>query len=152
MVRMTAGAFLAMTCGVALSAEPVGAGEVLFKQHCAACHQADGAGVPGLAPALAQALGRHLASPRVAEYFTQVLVAGLAGPIASGGQSFNSAMPAVSQLTDDEIAAILNFVARALNGAAEDRVTPADVVAARRRGAGPTDSLRLRRVVLGGQP
>lgn len=152
MVRMTAGAFLAMTCGAAGSAEPAAAGEVLFKQHCAACHQADGAGVPGLAPALAQALGRLLGSPRAAEYFTQVLVAGLAGPIASGGQSFNSAMPAVSQLTDDEIAAILNFVARTLNGAAEDRVTPADVVAARRRGAGPTDSLRLRRVVLGGQP
>jgi mono/diheme cytochrome c family protein len=150
-VRAAVPAMLAIGCGPAGSAESL-VGETLFKQHCAACHQADGTGVPGLAPPLANALAGQLASPRAGEYLAHVLVAGLVGPVVSAGQNFNSAMPAVAQLSDDEIVAIANFVARALNGATEDRVTRANVIAARERRGGPADSLRLRRALLSGQP
>jgi mono/diheme cytochrome c family protein len=129
-----------------------GIGEALFKQHCSACHQADGSGTPGLAPPLANALTRQLAAPRGGEFLAQVLVAGMAGPLTSMGQSYNSAMPGVASLPDDEIATIANYVARALNGAAQDLVTRDDVAAARQRHSGPVESLRLRRTLLGAQP
>jgi len=138
--------FVAAAAATAASA----AGEALYLQHCSACHQADGAGVPGFAPPLANALGAHLASARGGEYLAQVVVAGLAGPIASSGQSFNSAMASLPQLSDNEIAAILNFVVRTLNRASEDRVSTSDVASARERKAGPGDTLRLRRSLLGG--
>ncbi len=125
-------------------------GEALFRQHCAACHQADGSGVPGLAPPLANALAKHLASPRATEYLTRVVVGGLAGPITFSGQAFVGAMPGLPQLSDEEIGAALNYVVRGLNGAAEDRISAADVAAARQSRPNPNDTLRLRRSLLGG--
>jgi len=126
------------------------AGEALYLQHCAACHQADGSGVPGLAPPLANALGRHLASPRVAEYLAQVVVAGLAGPITVSGQPFSSAMAGLPQLQDGEIASILNYVVGGLNRDSGDRVSAREVAAVRERKPGPGDTLRMRRALLGG--
>lgn len=138
--------------GIGLAAPALAAvnGEALFKQHCAACHQPDGSGVPGLAPPLANALTRHLASPRANEYLARVVVGGLAGPITFSGQTFVGAMPAMPQLSDEEIGAALNYVVRGLNGATEDRVFPSDVAAARRSRPSPNDTLRLRRSLLGG--
>jgi mono/diheme cytochrome c family protein len=126
------------------------AGEALYLQHCSACHQADGAGIPGFAPPLANALAVHLRSARGAEYLAQVVVAGLAGPIAASGQTFNSAMASLAQLSDGDIAAILNYVVRGLNQASEDRVSAGDVALVRARKPGPGDTLRLRRSLLGG--
>lgn len=134
-----------------VTAESVAAdGAALFIQHCAACHQSDGSGVPGLAPPLAKALDRQLASPRAAEYLAQVAVSGLAGPIAVNGQTLASAMPGLPQLPDADLVAILNHVVHRLNGGAEDRVTAADIAAARARRAAPGDTLRLRRELAGG--
>jgi mono/diheme cytochrome c family protein len=142
-------AMLAATLAPSARAAETG-GEALFRQHCAACHQPDGSGIPGLAPPLAKALGRQLASPRAAEYLAQVAVSGIAGPITVNGQMLASAMPGVPQLADAEIAAILNHVVRGLNGGTDDRVSAADVAAARARKAGPGDTLRLRRELVGG--
>lgn len=142
---------LAGAAGVA--AAPVHAavnGEAQFKQHCAACHQPDGSGVPGLAPPLAKSLARHLASPRAAEYLVRVVIGGLAGPITVAGQTMVGAMPGMPQLSDDEVGAVLNYVVRGLNGAAEDRVSPADVASVRQTRPDPNDTLRMRRSLLGG--
>lgn len=105
--------------------------------------------MPGLAPPLANALGKQLASPRGAEYLAQVVVAGLAGPITVSGQPFSSAMPGLPQLPDGEIASILNYVVRGLNRASDDLLSAADVAAVRARKSAPGDTLRLRRALLG---
>lgn len=143
----------ALACSFCLAALPAGAvsnGEATFKQHCAACHQPDGSGIPGFAPPLANALAKHLASPRAAEYLARVVVGGLTGRITVAGQPFVGAMPGMPQLSDEEITVALNHVARALNGAAADRVSVSDVAAARRGRFSPADTMRLRRDVAGG--
>lgn len=92
-------------------------GPAIFAARCAACHQADAAGTPGLAPSLASTLGARAARPAGRAYLMQVLLAGMNGPISSQGQQFNGFMPAFGELSDAELAAVLNHVLQQFNGA-----------------------------------
>lgn len=105
--------FLASTVGAAWAAD----GKALYDAHCAACHQPDGAGAVGLAPPLAGTLGKRLASPAGRQYLPGVLIAGLAGKLESKGVVYNGIMPNWQQLSDDELAAVLNHVLTAFNAA-----------------------------------
>lgn len=86
-------------------------GSTLYSVQCAACHQADGRGLNGVFPPL---VGSEWVSadPVVT---TQVLLRGLVGQIEVAGKTYNGAMPAFTQLSDDELAAIVNFVRMQLN-------------------------------------
>lgn len=94
----------------AASADLVAQGKDLFAANCAACHNADAGGIPGVAPPLANALRERLASPAGQSYLANVLVHGLAGPIQSQGQSFNGVMPAFGSLPDDSLVAMLAWL------------------------------------------
>jgi mono/diheme cytochrome c family protein len=101
-----------------LAAAPAGAelaGAALFVQTCSACHQADGAGTPGLAPPLKGTYWQKLLAER--SYLPRVIAFGLTGRIEAGNAVFNSGMPAQTQLSDDQLAAIANHVAATLNAA-----------------------------------
>ncbi|MDE1917249.1 MAG: c-type cytochrome [Sphingomonadales bacterium] len=73
------------------------AGADLFAQRCATCHQADGAGVAGAVPPLqgSRFLG---ANPQLV---VQILLHGINGPIAVGGDRFDGHMPAFGSVLDD---------------------------------------------------
>ncbi len=81
-------------------------GAAVFQATCAACHQASGAGVPGVFPPL-------VGSPWLlgdAETPIRVVLLGLGGPIEVGGQLYQGVMPALGpQLTDAELAAVLSY-------------------------------------------
>ncbi len=81
-------------------------GQTVWNQNCAACHGAQGAGQPGYFPPLA---GN---SDLFAEQAFPVLVVlnGISGPLTVKGQKYNGSMPALGHLSDDEIAAVVNFV------------------------------------------
>lgn len=86
-----------LCAGAALAQTAPGAadGKTLFAKNCAACHQADGRGIPGAFPALA---GSALAIGAPAEA-TEVLLKGRGG------------MPDFSGSLDDaDIAAVLSYV------------------------------------------
>ncbi len=91
-------------------------GQALYDQTCAACHQAGGKGMAGLAPALAGTLAPALGSAEGRDYVAQVLVHGLSGRITSQGQVFVGAMPGQAGLSDADLASIANYLARELNG------------------------------------
>lgn len=75
---------------------------------CAACHQSNGAGVPGAFPPLAgHAAELYQADPT---YMVDVVLYGLTGQIQVEGVSYNGFMPSHEHLSDAEIAAILNHV------------------------------------------
>ncbi|HZW99971.1 MAG TPA: cytochrome c [Trueperaceae bacterium] len=75
---------------------------------CAACHQANGAGIPGAFPPLAgHAAELYQADP---SYMIDVVLYGLTGQIQVDGVSYNGFMPSHEHLADAEIAAILNHV------------------------------------------
>lgn len=86
--------------------QQVKAGEALFKGTCSVCHQASGQGLEGIFPPLA---GSDLlaSTPKRA---MQIALNGLSGPIVVNGKTFNSVMPPMSQLNDDELANILTYV------------------------------------------
>lgn len=91
--------------GSATKEQRVNAGRVLYNGTCSVCHQQDGKGLAGVFPPLANS-DYLMADTRRA---IEVVLNGLTGPVTVNGNDFNSVMPPMSQLNDDEIANILTF-------------------------------------------
>ncbi|MBK9038664.1 MAG: nitrite reductase, copper-containing [Bdellovibrionales bacterium] len=80
-------------------------GRNIYQQNCAACHQADGKGIPGAFPPLASA-----------DYFNadwkraiDVVKNGKTGAITVNGTPYNGVMPSLG-LSEEDIANVLTFV------------------------------------------
>ena len=110
--------------------EQVKAGQARFAGTCSTCHQASGAGLPGVFPPLAKS-DWLAANPKAA---VDVVLHGLSGPVKVNGQDYNSVMPPMNQLTDDEIANILTYVLSSW-GNPGGRVTKAEVAERRKAAA-----------------
>ncbi len=104
----------------------VAAGEVLFKGTCSVCHQVNGQGLPQVFPPLAGSDFLMHDKRRSIE----IVLKGLTGPVTVNGKPFNSVMPPMSNLRDDEIANILTFVRNSW-GNQGPAVTAAEVTAVR---------------------
>ncbi|GAB5602265.1 cytochrome C-552 [Thermus sp. FJN-A] len=103
-------AALALLFGLALGQ----GGQALYGQYCSSCHQANGQGLPGAFPPLAGHVQEILAKKEGRTYLLNVVLFGLQGEIRVKGQVYNGSMPAwEAQLKDDQVAAILNFLASA---------------------------------------
>ena len=86
--------------------QQVQAGQALFTGTCSVCHQANGEGLPGVFPPLAKS--DLLASdPKRA---VAIVLKGLSGPVTVNGKEYNSVMPPMNQLNDDEVANIVTYV------------------------------------------
>jgi nitrite reductase (NO-forming) len=101
-------------------------GEVTFVGVCSACHQRSAVGIPGVFPPLASS-DYLMADKRRS---IEVVLRGLSGAITVNGANYNSAMPALANLTDHEIANVLTYV-RNNFGNRGDAVTDAEVAAVR---------------------
>ena len=121
-------------------------GPALFAQHCAACHQASGAGAPGLAPPLiGPHWGRLGSQPR---YLAQVVLHGLSGPIMIEGQRFVGAMPGFAgSLSDAQLLSLLAHVT-ALQQRAASPIDPSELARLRSAGGNPASSRALREQLL----
>ncbi|MDN7673661.1 copper-containing nitrite reductase [Burkholderia oklahomensis] len=84
----------------------VKAGGAVFASTCAVCHQSGGAGLPGVFPPLAGS-DFLAANPKRA---ISILLHGLNGKVTVNGHDYDSAMPPMAQLTDDEVANVLTYV------------------------------------------
>ncbi|HEX9622657.1 MAG TPA: copper-containing nitrite reductase [Polyangiaceae bacterium] len=100
-------------------------GATIFATVCAACHQADGKGLPGAFPPLRRS--DFLMDDK--ERSIRILLAGLKGEIRVNGASFNSEMPK-PPLNDAQIAAVLSYVRTNLDNQG-DAVTEQEVAAVR---------------------
>jgi nitrite reductase (NO-forming) len=107
--------------------QQVKAGSVLFNGTCSVCHQSNGQGLEGVFPPLA---GSDLlaATPRRA---VQIVLNGLSGPLTVNGKAYNSVMPPMSQLNDDELANILTFVTHSWNNKGPEAFSAAEIKTAR---------------------
>jgi mono/diheme cytochrome c family protein len=127
-------------------------GAQLFAQNCAICHQPDGAGAIGLAPALAGTLKDFANTAEGKTYLSQILISGMAGSIYTQGHKFSGLMPPFAdKLGNDEIAAVLAYVLQNFNGVQGTIVTAQDVAAARARNPSTSDTHHIR-VALRSQP
>ena len=97
-----------------------------YKKVCAACHQANGQGLPNAFPPLAGS--EWVKGP--AENLIRMQLRGLTGKITVAGKKFNSTMPNNASMTDEQIAAALTYV-RSSWGNKASAVTPEMVKALR---------------------
>ena len=81
-------------------------GKALYAAQCAACHQATGAGLPGVFPPLDGSEWVQ-GEPRV---LANILLHGVTGEITVKGNKYQGAMPAFAQLSDAELAGIASFI------------------------------------------
>lgn len=98
-------------------------GATVYAATCAACHQADGLGMPEKFPPLVGTdwvLGSE-------ERLVRILLHGLIGDIEVEGETFTGFMPTWGPLlSNDEVAAVLTYVRRSWGNKAP-AVTPATV-------------------------
>jgi nitrite reductase (NO-forming) len=104
--RPVAVAAQAAAAGTLTLEQQVAAGKALFNGTCSVCHQDNGQGLPDVFPPLA---GSDFLLADKARAIATVLN-GRSGPVTVNGKTFNSVMPPMSQLNDDEIANILTYV------------------------------------------
>ncbi len=96
----------ASKAGTLTRAQQAQAGAVLFKGTCSTCHQDNGEGLPGVFPPLAKSDLLTSAPTRAID----IVMNGLTGPVTVNGKQYDSVMPPMSQLNDDEVANILTYV------------------------------------------
>jgi nitrite reductase (NO-forming) len=91
--------------GTLTKEQQIKAGASLFQGTCSVCHQGNGEGLPNVFPPLAKS-----------DYLTSnpsraiaVLLNGMSGRVTVNGATYNSVMPPMSQLNDDEVANILTY-------------------------------------------
>ena len=102
------------------------AGEALFAGTCSVCHQANGAGLPSVFPPLAKS--DYLAADP--KHAIDVVLRGLTGKLKVNGSNYDSVMPPMNQLNDDEVANILTYVLNSW-GNPGGRISTEDVKKAR---------------------
>lgn len=110
--------------------DQVSLGKKVYTANCAACHQADGKGIPNAFPPVA---GSDFLNADKARAIS-VVKNGLTGEITVNGNKFNSVMPALG-LSDESIANVLTYV-YTMTGNSKKVVTPQEVKAVKSK---PTD-------------
>ena len=91
--------------------DQIAAGKALFNGTCSVCHQITGAGLPGVFPPLVKSDYLN-ADPKRA---VGIVVRGLSGKVTVNGKEYDSVMPPMNQLNDDEVANILTYVLNAFD-------------------------------------
>ncbi len=86
--------------------DQIAAGQALFAGTCSVCHQANGAGLAGVFPPLAKSDWLAQDTKRA----IGVVLHGLSGKVKVNGKDYESVMPPMNQLNDDEVANILTYV------------------------------------------
>lgn len=104
-------------------------GAQLYAAQCAACHQASGAGLPGVFPPLA---GSEWVAGKD-KVLVNIVLHGVGGSLTVKGVTYNGAMPEFKdKLDDQQLAAVLNHVRSFDNNLAP--ISPALVAAERAAG------------------
>jgi len=113
--------------------DQIGAGKALFNGTCSVCHQLTGAGLPGVFPPLAKSDYLNADAKRA----VGIVVRGLNGKVMVNGKEYDSVMPPMNQLNDDEVANILTYVLNAFDNLG-GQVKTSDVKAERAKAAPKT--------------
>jgi mono/diheme cytochrome c family protein len=107
---LSAMALPALTQTDAASAD---AGSRIYAANCAGCHQASGTGLAGASPPLAGHFPDLLKPADGRTYVGKVLLFGLEGEISVNGANYTGAMPSWRSLSDNDAAAVLNYISSA---------------------------------------
>ena len=81
-------------------------GKAIFAAQCAACHQATGAGLPGVF----QPLDGSEWVQGSTKVLANILLHGITGEITVKGNKYSGSMPSFAQLSDAELAGVASFI------------------------------------------
>lgn len=95
---------------VALAGNASASGITIFNARCAVCHQPKGTGIPGQYPPLADSVGNYVRIPKGREYLVHVVSFGMNGAISVHGAKYNGLMQQWTDLSNDDVAQVLNHV------------------------------------------
>ena len=101
---------------------PPSEGKRIYDANCRACHQGNGGGAPGMIPPLGKTDWVTGDKTRL----INVVLKGLSEPVEIEGKTYQNAMPAMAQLSDQEIAHVLTFI-RSNFGNSAEAVTAGEV-------------------------
>ncbi|MER1939311.1 cytochrome c [Castellaniella sp. FW104-16D08] len=83
-------------------------GGQLYTANCVACHQASGAGIPGVFPPLSKSEWVDAKDPGI---MVRIVLHGIHGPLTVEGVKYNGEMPHFQdKFSDEEVAAIVSHV------------------------------------------
>lgn len=102
-------------------------GKTIYLQRCMACHQADGSGVPRLNPPLD---GASTVKGNDKLKLVRIIIKGMTDRVEIDGEYYDNNMSANPDLTDTQIADVLNYIRNSWGNKAS-LVTAAEVKAAR---------------------
>lgn len=119
--------------GLAAADEPL-SGAGVFAGRCAVCHGPEAAGIPGSFPSLHEQVVAFAKTPEGRDYLVMVVTTGLMGELKVAGVTYRGVMPAQSALSEEEVAAVLSYLASDRGKDASAAVlSAADVAAVRAR-------------------
>ena len=107
--------------GVQTKDQRIAEGKKIFNQSCFACHQANGMGLPGIFPPLANSDYLNADHNRA----IGVIINGQEGEIVVNGVKYNQVMPP-QILNDDDVANVMTFILNSW-GNSGDMITPEQV-------------------------
>jgi len=123
-----------------------------FQRRCVVCHQADGAGVPGVYPPIANTVGGYVRIKEGREFLIHLMLYGMTGQIDSHGVIYVGLMPPIGDASDAEISVILNYVLETLNKQQLPRgfkpIAATEVKTARKIALSPVDMVKQREKLL----
>ncbi|MCU4166274.1 c-type cytochrome [Carboxylicivirga caseinilyticus] len=101
-------------------------GELSYKKHCMSCHQKDAGGIPKMYPPLS----KNSVISGDKDNLIKIVLNGMSGEIEVDGIKYNGVMASYRNLSDAEIASVLNYL-RSNFGNEGEMITPAQVKALR---------------------
>ncbi|GGN01576.1 cytochrome c-552 [Thermus composti] len=119
-------------------------GAKLYGQYCQSCHQATGLGVPGAFPSL-KGLDQLAQKDEGRVYLIRAVLFGLQGPLKVGNATYTGFMPGFGQqLSDAQVAALLNHVLSSFGNKNPKPITPEEVKKVRAKPLKPQDVAKSR--------
>jgi mono/diheme cytochrome c family protein len=133
-----------------MAASGAAGADSVYQQRCVMCHGADGGGVPGIYPRLKDRVAAIAATQGGMDYLVQVVLFGLAGSIEVDAVPIEGIMPGFADLSDQDIAGVLNYIAADLREpeSAAIAVAEKDVKRLRASALTPSDVHRRRAVAM----
>ncbi len=124
-------------------------GTKTFNTNCMACHQGNGQGIAGAFPPLAGHLPDLYNAEGGRGYLIHTVLYGMQGQITVLGQSYNGAMPGWGQLSNEQIASVLNHELTSWGNDADlqdfSPIQPDEVASARGGGLSAQDVYGIRK-------
>ena len=103
--------------------ESIKRGKEVYELYCQNCHMADGKGTADFNPPLARA--DYLKKPT--SHLIDILLNRQSGEIVVNGKKYNTIMPAMPFLDDNQIADVLNYVRNSWGNKIPGTISPAKV-------------------------